>query len=102
MAINLSIELDTGQTVSHHVFDLQFDNVNNQTTLVWRKYVNATKYVNGKTAVEIRHIDYKLKDLPANIKTNLLSVLADVETFMVANNPIFTGGTRVRDNGNPL
>jgi hypothetical protein len=29
MAINKDIELDTGQIVSHHVFDLNLDNVHN-------------------------------------------------------------------------
>jgi len=102
MAINKSIELDTGQTVSHHVFDLNFDNVHNLITIIWEKYVNATKYTNGKRPVDVGAISYQLKDLPANIKTNLLAVLADGETWMVTNNPDFSGGTRVKDNGNPL
>ena len=102
MAINKSIELDTGNAVTHHVFNMNFDNIHNLITVIWEKYVNANKFVNGKRPVEVGAFSYQLKDLPATIKTNLLSVLAEVEDWMVANNPEFSDGTRVKDNGNPI
>jgi len=102
MAINKSIELDTGMTVSHHVFDLNFDNVHNQVTVVWEKYGNATKYTNGKRPVEVSAKFYQLKEIPATIKTKLLEVLTEMEIYMLANEADFTGGTRVKDNGNSI
>lgn len=102
MAINKTIELDTGMEVSHHVFDLNFDNVHNQVTVVWEKYRNATKYTDGKRPVEVSAKFYQLKDIPATVKTKILGVLAEMETYMLANDPDFSGGTRVKDNGNPI
>lgn len=102
MAINKKIELDTGIEVSHHVFDLNFDNVHNQVTVVWEKYRNATKYTERKRPVEVGAKFYQLKEIPATIKTKLLEVLAEMETYMLANDPDFSGGTRVKDNGNPI
>lgn len=102
MAINKDIELDTGQTVSHHIFDVNFDNVHNLITVVWEKYHTATKFVNGKRPVEVGAKSYQLADVPAGIKTKLKDVLVDIETYMVANDPDFIGGVRVKDNGNPI
>jgi hypothetical protein len=102
MAINKTIELDTGIEVSHHVFDLNFDNVHNQVTIVWEQYRNATKYKNGKRPVEVGTKFFQLKDIPATVKTKLLEVLAEMETFMLTNDSDFIGGKRVKDNGNPI
>lgn len=102
MAINKTIELDTGMEVSHHVFDLNFDNVHNQVTIVWEKYRNATKYRDGKRPVEVGAKFYQLKEIPATIKTKLLEVLVEMETFRLTNDSDFIGGTRVKDNGNPI
>ena len=102
MAINKTIELDTGTEVSHHVFDLNFDNVHNQVTVIWEQYRNATKYTNGKRPVEVSAKYYQLKEIPITVKKKLLEVLAEMENYMLENDPDFTGGTRVKDNGNPI
>lgn len=102
MAINKDIELDTGQIVSHHVFDLNLDNVHNLLTVVWEKYANANKFTNGKRPADVGAFFYQLNDLPTPIKIKLLSVLVDIEVWMVENNPEFSGGMRVKDNGNPV
>lgn len=72
MAINKTIELDTGMEVSHHVFDLNFDNVHNQITVVWEKYRNATKYTDGKRPTEVAESFTSSKIFRQLLKQNCL------------------------------
>jgi len=102
MAINKSITLPSGISISHHVFDLNFDYVHDLLTIVWEKYSTGLRYIGGKSPLEVANKVYPLKELPVAIKDKLTEVLSEMECWMIANDPDFKNGTRVEDNGDPI
>lgn len=101
MAINKSIETAAGDNVEHHVFQFQFDNTGNKVFVTDDAYVNAAKFNNNKAIRESVRMTFALTDFPAATKQLIKDALAGVENYLVTL-PRYSGGIRVKDNGDPL
>lgn len=101
MAINKQIETAAGDDTNHHVFQFEFNNMKNKVYVTDSGYVNAAKFNNKKAVRESVQMTFALTDFPVATRQAIKAALTAIEDYLITI-PRYEGGTRVKDNGDPL
>jgi len=102
MAINKTIETESGVQTTHHIFDTQIDNINNRFAIVWNKYVSSTTFNDGKTMVEQKRFVFDVTTAPSSLITAILNMISEIEDYALSDINVFSGGTKVNDDGTAI